>query len=117
MIRKITEFFYNLKWFFKNLIFFRKVLWRNRPYDYIYLFYSLKEQIRYMLRHHMKYSIFEDKEETIKDMRRAIVILTRLYEESYFKETFDYKKAEEKAEEDLDKLLKLFKEKIFRWWE
>ncbi len=83
--KKITDFWYNCKFGFKNLWLYRNLIWNHRPWDFDHhILSTIKFQLT-QLRHEMEtgYEVRESLDLKLKDIDRALELLTHLIEDNY----------------------------------
>lgn len=91
MISKLTDFYYNIKYFFKNLYVFRKTLWRHRCWDYTGCYHALRDSLNDMHGYQSEVNHFVsiNRDKTCKEILSCVLLLDRLIEDDYLKG--DYK--------------------------
>jgi len=80
VIYPMITFYYNVKWFFKNLFHYFRFLYSDRPWDRAFLYNMLAIKLE-----SMKDEIggFEGEEEVKKDLGECVDIMRRLYDDKY----------------------------------
>lgn len=83
----LTRFFYNMKNGIRNFWKWRKVVWNDRPWDYVYIFKAL----RFKLDETQKCidGTFVGSEEEANKLRKLIATIDRILEDDYVKEEYE----------------------------
>ena len=77
IFRNIKYFFINIKTGIKNYWIWKKVIWNDRNYDWVYIFDILKHKMEQV-----------NKEEKSKDIKHLIMVINRIIDEDYI--NFDH---------------------------
>ena len=86
----ISDFWYNLKHFFKNVVKWLPIIWKDRDWDHSYIMYALRFKIKNTADYIEKHNRYEGCEIDVQRMRLACTLITAINEESYCYEYQDY---------------------------
>lgn len=78
----------------KNLISWFPIIWKDRPWDYHYIYTILEEKLKRTSEHINSAKIFEGYEYVVRDINIAIKLIERLKTDYYSSEYFDYIESE-----------------------
>ena len=87
---KIIDLYYNIKYFFLNLIKYRRFLWEDRSYDSYYIFYMLREKLSHDVGYYEKYGNHVHVQKDIDNMKLCVKILNRIIEDDYHEKVFKH---------------------------
>ena len=118
---------YKIKYGLKNLWKWRKIVWADRDWDWVFLCKIMQFKLRNMADHFEKYSYHVNADRDAKQMRICAELLRRLSDDDYFDEKFRApwvesrsracaENREYKAKEDLNYFGKLFTKYLRCWW-
>lgn len=85
----IKDLLYDLWYGIKNLVIYFRVIWRDRNWDFYYIYALMEKKISLQRKCVEKFSLHEDKEKTIKQMKFAENTLRRLMEDDYYFQAFE----------------------------
>ena len=112
----------------KNLIYWFKVIWNDRDWDYSFMLILWRHKLKSMHKHYSNLNFFVGEERVARDTHRAVLALDRLIKEEYFltKEydrrvrinsrwAIDY--SEKMAKQDINYFNKLIAKHYRSWWD
>lgn len=111
--------YYNIKYGIENIFIWLPIIWKDRNWDYIYIYLILQKKFELMENIH-KNSYCVNKEKTIRQLKIAKELCKRLSKESYLTnkkdfENFLYNKY--MKEQDKNYLFDILKKYINHWWD
>lgn len=132
LLDRTETLYYNLKYGFQNLWKWRKIVWNDRDWDWMYLSAVMRFKLRRMADGCEKYSYHLHKERDIKQMRIVAELLRRMNGDySYYKNAdarvggnrdlqikgeFLWSKHIQMQEEQDDEYLSKMIKKMRNWW-
>jgi hypothetical protein len=108
-----------------NIWKWRKVIYRDRDWDYWFIYEILKTKLQYQSEHFIKYGYHENSSKDAKQMLECIDLIDKVQNEYYEEQALEsevwdekeMKAAQDKHNEARKKLFKLLEENIERWWD
>ncbi len=95
--------------FISNVIKYRKFLWRDRWFDYVYILYMIQIKLEQDAKRYRKHGMCVSSTESAKEMERVIALLKKIDKDKYE----DLKQ----LPKDVHKLFKYIDSKILDWWD
>lgn len=108
-----------ISWFLGNVWAYRKILWHDRDWDWVFLVSLMQIKFRRMGRHLAAYGITVDKDRMARECRVAAALCQRLIDDEYLQHPItraSMLKADARRKADLDYLTHLIRRKLFCWW-
>lgn len=88
ILNKITDTYYEVKWFFKNIYTFRSTLKYSRPWDYSGILYAIEDHLSMQISGGMGSHVGGDKH--IQQMKVARELTRRIGEDDYYFDRFEW---------------------------
>lgn len=117
MLKKINDFFRNLKYGLRNFWVWSKLIYNDRDWDFVYLYQIIELKLLRMAQLHRKYGVCENAVQVAEELEEAAACLKRLYEDEYYISKGGYSAYQEKQQRDLDRFCELFNTKSMGWWD
>jgi hypothetical protein len=114
-ITAIEDLLRNIKYGIQNFWKYKTLIWKDRDWDWCYLYQLQEFKLREMANLHRVYGICFSSEILASEMIEAANCLKRMCEDSYDEDDFMLNHFQ--AEEDLKKFCKIFEEKSKGWWD
>jgi len=114
LLTKVNDTLRNIKYGIQNFWKYKTLIWKDRDWDWCYLYQLQEFKLREMANLQRKYGICFSSEILASEMIEAANCLERLCEDSYSE---DYAECLSMAKEDLKKFCKIFEEKSKEWWD
>ena len=83
MINKIKNFYYDVKYGIENLIKWVPIIWKDRDYDWNYIFYILEAKLKKHLKRLENIQLYVNQEKDVKIIRICLKLINRITEENY----------------------------------
>lgn len=115
MTTRIKDALRNIKYGLQNFWKYKTLIWRDRDWDWAYLYQIMEFKLQEMAKLHREYGICTNNIGLAEEMEEAAGCLNRIYEDMY--ELDDYLKSRDMSEADLERFCKLFKENSKGWWD
>jgi hypothetical protein len=123
-ITAIEDLLRNIKYGIQNFWKYKTLIWKDRDWDWCYLYQLQEFKLREMANLHRVYGICFSSEILASEMIEAANCLQRLSEDDYYDEYYPvatvhaaYTAAIVRQKEDLKKFCKIFEEKSKGWWD
>lgn len=119
---KIKNFIYNIKRGIINLIKWFPVIWKDRDYDYEFVYDLLIKKFDNMEKfYNGDKALSADSKEVAEEIKYAKDLLHKIKTHDYFEEAFDdtsasIRKAYENCEKDLQTVFLHIAKNIEKWW-
>ncbi len=108
----------------KNLIIWFPIIWKDRWWDYYFLFVLLRKKLSIMEKNFRKYGMYLYAEKDADKMKKCLLVLNRLIEDDYDvraseKNSMKERKyhAEYLKQQDIDYLFDTLRKNILTWWD
>jgi hypothetical protein len=102
----------------KNIFKWLPVVFFDRWYDYSYLVKIMQFKIHDMYYHFENYGHFIGNKKTAKQMLICSILLKRIEEDNYFKNScYNVKKSNYSQSNDMEYLFKIMNKHLLAWWD
>ena len=79
----ISDIYYKIYWTIRNCIKYFKIISDERPWSSYHILNMIEFQLKHMKNNISKYSLYDDKDESIKNIEKALLLLSSLKEDDY----------------------------------
>ena len=79
----ISDIYYKIYWTIRNCIKYFKIISEERPWNSYHILNMIEFQLKHMKNNISKYSLYDDKYESIKNIEKALLLLSSLKEDDY----------------------------------
>jgi hypothetical protein len=126
----VRDFYYMIRDGVTNLIEYLPIIWKDRNFDFNYLFILMQYKLKKLEKHHREYGVSKDKDRYANEIKLCINLLERIIKDDYllivdkpYKINFNkgskrkYDHADYLREQDLDLLFKYMRKHVEGWWD
>ena len=110
--------------FFKNIIEYRKFLWNSGWWDYDYLLEMVQIKLDIDSKYYLKEGHCLNSNDVAKEMEYCSILISKIRKDEYcnnillgYYTTADFREADDKKQEDFDKLFNYMSNHVRGWWD